>query len=692
MGRGSLPKPLQEKRTTAHVSAPSYIVAKRPRKKSRQSNNSCSPKAATRPLEKAWNRFESDVNAALYDLRLPALDDILRAVRHPSSDGKVNAVCVRMGAAAAAGDRSEVFDAILEHVQDLVHTRIIRLQSAHHSTMSSVTQTFESLSEGEPVLVAVEDADLFPEDTLKDIVYICGKRQQRRQETDPSGIQTSVTIIFGLGSSVDPLHSALGIQEATMILPSNIEMPNATACFNVIVGQVLRERKHGIIFTQSVYDMVEREFFMRESTIATLMRTLHQMYTLHFSTQPLAAIFSDRDCWNSLESHAQKGKCPSVLSRDLGLSLKDCLNRIRLHTGSVQNVLHRSQHSSCSDEELCKMALDWSCALSAWTERCLVAETVVHKLLQFFQISEGVWRAQSSHHSTLKLHVFREFLATDGGDFAVGASHLGTLLAARISKASKQQLRQAITCSAEAIMNTFHGDDEELRDILARLEELQDSIDKEAEQRNGKSAEDVNEAVHGRRRRAIAKGGAAAMMRRKQMLLNVQVQENKASVLKIPRDKLQAIFKDLMALVEPLGQLPLYETILFSDKDALQSLSGGLGGAAEPRGSFFEAMRQPANILGDPADNEIPDSAVAYRLLADGGRLKNLHDWFSSFSSMRTAGAVERDEEGNIVEIREIPQAEMQARFARTCSELEFLGLLKYTNRKTDHVLRLTFE
>ncbi|KAJ2201648.1 Origin recognition complex subunit 3, partial [Coemansia sp. RSA 521] len=75
------------------------------------------------------------------------------------------------------------------------------------------------------------------------------------------------------------------------------------------------------------------------------------------------------------------------------------------------------------------------------------------------------------------------------------------------------------------------------------------------------------------------------------------------------------------------------------------------------------------------------DTSIAYRLHQECGRLINLYDWHASFSSV-----VERESQ------RTAPsQGEIQARFMRAVEEMRFLGFIKSTQRKTDHVVRLTW-
>lgn len=75
------------------------------------------------------------------------------------------------------------------------------------------------------------------------------------------------------------------------------------------------------------------------------------------------------------------------------------------------------------------------------------------------------------------------------------------------------------------------------------------------------------------------------------------------------------------------------------------------------------------------------DTSILYKLYLECGRMINLYDWFVAF------GCVIEREKGN----QKVDENEVQARFIRSVAELQFLGFIKATQRKTDHVVRLTW-
>jgi origin recognition complex subunit 3 len=131
-----------------------------------------------------------------------------------------------------------------------------------------------------------------------------------------------------------------------------------------------------------------------------------------------------------------------------------------------------------------------------------------------------------------------------------------------------------------------------------------------------------------------------------------------------------------------------------------------------------------ASDLGDnetPALWELPDTSILFRRYLDSGKMINVYDWYESFavvledqrrqigemttpSSRKSASPRKRkgrrmqeqeeeeEEEGMNDEELERWRMEVQARFIRALHELDFLGFIKHTGRKADHVIRTVFE
>ncbi|XP_037081618.1 origin recognition complex subunit 3-like [Pollicipes pollicipes] len=135
----------------------------------------------------------------------------------------------------------------------------------------------------------------------------------------------------------------------------------------------------------------------------------------------------------------------------------------------------------------------------------------------------------------------------------------------------------------------------------------------------------------------------------------------------------------LRALLSRPAGWPLHEAVMFDTVSAVRRQLVGV-----PRTSVQTALADPAKYLqcsccklSDPGSvlASMPDLCVVYKLHLECGRLINLFDWMQAF---RAVVAAEEDEA-------------LQARFAHAVAELQYLGFIRSTQKKTDHVARLTW-
>uniref|UniRef100_A0A8C1FBA4 Origin recognition complex subunit 3 n=1 Tax=Cyprinus carpio carpio TaxID=630221 RepID=A0A8C1FBA4_CYPCA len=87
-----------------------------------------------------------------------------------------------------------------------------------------------------------------------------------------------------------------------------------------------------------------------------------------------------------------------------------------------------------------------------------------------------------------------------------------------------------------------------------------------------------------------------------------------------------------------------------------------------------ESLKTDAGTISSAA----PDLCIVYKLHLECGRLINLYDWLEAFLTVMSAA---EDQDTNSED----------ARFIQAVSEMEFLGFIKSTKQKTDHVARLTW-
>jgi origin recognition complex subunit 3 len=115
---------------------------------------------------------------------------------------------------------------------------------------------------------------------------------------------------------------------------------------------------------------------------------------------------------------------------------------------------------------------------------------------------------------------------------------------------------------------------------------------------------------------------------------------------------------------------------------------------------------------------ELPDISILFKRYLDSGKMINVYDWFESFQLVLetqrkhvkkdlaidqrspTKKSDKRKGKGGQVQLAVGEgegdgaswKMEVQARFIRALQEMDYLGFIKHTGRKADHVQRTVFD
>lgn len=116
---------------------------------------------------------------------------------------------------------------------------------------------------------------------------------------------------------------------------------------------------------------------------------------------------------------------------------------------------------------------------------------------------------------------------------------------------------------------------------------------------------------------------------------------------------------------------------------------------------------------------DLPDTSILFKRYLDSSKMINVYDWFESFKTVlddqrqhyknlatahivtsprkrgrgKGKGKAEAEPEGATIEEDDAKWgAHVQARFIRAVHELDYLGFIKHSGRKADHLVRMLFE
>ncbi|XP_013187102.2 origin recognition complex subunit 3 isoform X2 [Amyelois transitella] len=138
--------------------------------------------------------------------------------------------------------------------------------------------------------------------------------------------------------------------------------------------------------------------------------------------------------------------------------------------------------------------------------------------------------------------------------------------------------------------------------------------------------------------------------------------------------------------LQPPHSQPFHEIYFFGDVASVRKQIVG-----SPRGAIHTALSNPVHYLQcscchlpslESVSDSLPDVCVAYKLHRECGKHINLFDWMQAFAAVLLP-----DQDND----QRQQDSALHIRFTRAVAELQFLGFIKSSKRKTDHVMRLTW-
>ncbi|CAK9816427.1 Origin recognition complex subunit 3 [Anthophora plagiata] len=172
----------------------------------------------------------------------------------------------------------------------------------------------------------------------------------------------------------------------------------------------------------------------------------------------------------------------------------------------------------------------------------------------------------------------------------------------------------------------------------------------------------------------------------KQKLLKMSQKQSRSPYKQAQQDVINYLDQNVFAiyLVNP-NYVPANEIFCFSDGNlAKQHIRGSL------RAAIHTGLNDPQCYLNceccklvndDAILSTLPDLSIIYKLHLESRKLINMYDWLQAFLIIVDAG-------NDAKEQRDV-NPKLQARFTQAVAELEFLGFIKSSRKKTDHVKRL---
>ncbi|KAL1921818.1 uncharacterized protein VTP21DRAFT_10460 [Calcarisporiella thermophila] len=509
------------------------------------------------------------------------------------------------------------------------------------------------------LVVIVQDFESFEPATLEDFIAICSEYLSR----------IPIVLIMGIATSIETMQQALSRSTLTLLRTEKFQMQRAEKVFDALTEAIIfREDEEGIGIGPSLYRHLMDNFFLHNFSIGSFLSSLQYAYMHFFYANPLS-IFAYLDI--------KKVEC--VLTSD-HIEMVQMQPSFQNYIDSMLAGEPSKVHHILTTREGTLSALD-----DAFTRiRTYLAEFVV--------IFEVLWQLELCFWAMHDIRKPRRMLYLQALEEDLGSSDHIKTLCMLMSKMKLEELGQFLErtvstleeaemrwCGEKTVLKsaqiTVFAKEKlgELRRIeVQKMEAEEEEEEEESEEYSGDKKDNFKES---RRQTATSR----------RVRSDKETEEDEFILVR--RQVCEFFKNEFHCCLARHTTLPLYELYWYSSVRLHQKAF-----TPQHRASVQTALGHPRHYINCLCCNENPsnswnsgailssslqDTCILYRLYLECGRVINLYDWYIAFCMVLEKDGVE--------------EKEAVARFTRGIAELQFLGFIKPTNRKTDHVQRLTW-
>ncbi|KAI9203629.1 origin recognition complex subunit 3 N-terminus-domain-containing protein [Polychytrium aggregatum] len=510
-------------------------------------------------------------------------------------------------------------------------------------------------------------------------------------------------LILGIATSMSAIHQAFPRSVLSLLRTQTFTIEQSTTYINKIVEHIFIRRHRGMKLSFSSFHNMLDDFNLCSRSAKSFMNSLQYSLMDHYYSNPLS-ILTDVDPEDDQE-----------LEKVLNLMNEECIVMIRMLGSFKRHIeglcengeLTEARNLLEDDEYLLQAVSGYLSELEAYHQRFDAA----------FRL---LLRIQDSAPPTFRRPI-RTLYSKSLEPPGLGQSaHIRELMLV-MRKIKSAELRECLSDCIH-ILGDFRDIDSllpnfrtKLIDLLAdydriRQQEREDAEDDDDDGDEDESSdeEDGNFLKLGTLKR-LAEETSKLKSRRttvvsKRLKPLIDLEEIDKDSIEYVSKRAAAEFQDLFSqTLKPPSSIPLYEIVYHMHPGRIEKAFHPF-----PRATIQTALNHSDYYLEFGVDVSAPeteasdrgkptnvsmasDTSIAYKLYLECGRLINLYDWYLAFgaileqhASSGTTAVLSGDPQ--------LSQSEVHARFIKAITELQFMGFIRPTNKKVDHVTRLTWE
>uniref|UniRef100_A0A8C1FBA6 Origin recognition complex subunit 3 n=1 Tax=Cyprinus carpio carpio TaxID=630221 RepID=A0A8C1FBA6_CYPCA len=504
--------------------------------------------------------------------------------------------------------------------------------------------TNSDLPQSLPVVVIFKDFEAFNSQVLQDFILICSRYTQ----------ELPFIFIFGIATSPSAIQHRLPHSVSSLLCIEVFHSLSCTQHLASVFDKLILNSQFPFKLSSRVIQVLVGIFLYHDFSVQNFVKGLQFSMLEHFKSQPLSML-----CCQKQEA---------LLSAKT-LSKKN-VERIR-HLPSFMRYVETQEPQEqvqllTNDEhvkEVCQQLLK---NLHKYHKNYYPILQCLHSLtssLPKFPLGKHI---RELHVSCIEKNLWE----TEEYDSAL---QLLRILA-------KDELVAALRKCAEILKSTkiLQNVLQQLEDFIGRLEALE-----------GVSSEDSsgNGIISGK----MEYQRTDLFQLQKTLLEKESRRTKRMNPFEVLRSQVIEFIDSLVReYLTPAELQPLNEVCYYNSSGVLRQRLN-----VTPRTSIQAALSHPFYYLQNESlktdagtiSSAAPDLCIVYKLHLECGRLINLYDWLEAFLTVMSAA---EDQDTNSEECGKYDSLK-HARFIQAVSEMEFLGFIKSTKQKTDHVARLTW-
>ncbi|XP_072546418.1 origin recognition complex subunit 3 [Salminus brasiliensis] len=503
-------------------------------------------------------------------------------------------------------------------------------------------------SQSPPIVVIFKDFEAFNPRVLQDFILICNRYIH----------ELPLIFIFGIATSPSTIQHMLPHSVSSLLCIELFQSLSCTQHLATVIDKLILTSQFPFKLSSKVLQVLVSIFLYHDFSVRNFVKGLQLALLEHFHSQPLSVL-----CCTKPEAllNAQKLSHQDV---EMVRQLPSFMRYVETQEPQEQvQLLTSDEHV----KEACQKFLK---GLRKYHKNYYPILRCLHSLTSSLPKYPLGKQIRELHISCLEKNVW------ETNEYE-SAMQLLRLLA-------KDELVASLRKCADILKP---GKTKKLRSALKQLE---DYIMK-FEQLDGMSIEDVSGEEVTSPGKDLQRKTDLFQLQKTLLEMKGSRRTKKMSPFELLRNEALEFIDGLVrSHLTPPELQPLNEVCYYSSSGVLRRHLN-----ATPRTSIQTALSHPFYYLQNESlktdagavSNAAPDLCIVYKLHLECGRLINLYDWLEAYATVTSAAeGKDADSEGygKVDELK-------HARFIQAVSELEFLGFVKSTKQKTDHVARLTW-